>query len=89
MAWEKGQSGNPAGRRVEQEDTSTVRELAREHTVAAIKTLVKALKAKGEKTRVAAAIALLDRGYGKPAQELQHTGAMTVLQGIVNKCQKT
>jgi hypothetical protein len=48
-----------------------VRDLARQHTEAAIQTLVEALK--NERTCVAAATALLDRGYGKPVQEV--TGA--------------
>ena len=75
MAWKKGQSGNPAGRRAED---AQVKELARSHTVAAVQALVKALKAKSERTRVAAAEALLDRGWGKPAQEIQHSGGIGV-----------
>lgn len=65
MTFVKGKSGNPGGRpRAE----IRLKELAREHTPAAIDTLVKGLKAKGERTRVAAAEALLDRGWGRPAQ---------------------
>jgi len=45
--------------------------MARAHTEAAIKALVEALK--NERTSVAAATALLDRGWGKPVQEI--TGA--------------
>lgn len=68
MPFQPGQSGNPAGRRRE---VSEVRELARKHTTAAIEALVKSLE--DPKQRVAAANALLDRGYGKPVQEI--TGA--------------
>lgn len=67
MPFKPGQSGNPAGRR--KEDAS-VKELARAYTKPAIEALVKALKAKSERTRVAAAEALLDRGWGRPAQEV-------------------
>ncbi len=45
-----------------------LRAIARQHTNAAINALVAALD--DEKTRVAAAIALLDRGYGRPAQAI-------------------
>lgn len=64
-----GQSGNPGGR------PKGVAALAREHTPEAIKALVAALKCKKE--RVSAAIALLDRGWGKPVQshDLRHNFA--------------
>ena len=65
MAWQKGQSGNPGGR--PRADVQ-VRELARAHTAAALKALVTALQSKNERTRVAAAEALLDRGWGRPGQ---------------------
>jgi HEAT repeat protein len=68
MPFVKGQSGNPEGRRKED---NTVRMLARQHTEAAINALVEALS--DERHRVAAATALLDRGYGKPIQAV--TGA--------------
>jgi hypothetical protein len=48
-----------------------VQELAQKHTVLAIKTLADiARKGKREASRVAAAAALLDRGYGRPAQAI-------------------
>jgi hypothetical protein len=65
MPFQPGQSGNPNGRRKED---FRVKELARAQTEAAINALVAALA--DEKTRVSAAIALLDRGYGKPAQAI-------------------
>lgn len=65
MPFKPGQSGNPNGRR--KEDTR-VKELARAQTERAIEALVKALD--DDRTRVAAAVALLDRGWGKAAQAL-------------------
>jgi hypothetical protein len=58
-----------------------LREAARELTEEALKTLAKICReGKSESARVAAANCLLDRGYGKPAQqvETEHTGAIEV-----------
>ena len=61
----KGVSPNPGGR---PKEVGHVRELAREHTAVAVGTLVTVMKnAKAPPAaRVAAANALLDRGYGRP-----------------------
>lgn len=56
--FQKGQSGNPAGR------AKGIEAIAREHTSEAIAALVDALRS--PKERVGAAVALLDRGWGKP-----------------------
>jgi molybdate-binding protein len=58
-----GQSGNLSGR---PKIIKTLQELARAHTEEALQTLVDALK--DPRTKVHAAIALLDRGYGKAVQ---------------------
>ena len=54
----------------------TLTELAREHTKMALAVLVEIAKNKksSEKARVSAANALLDRGYGRPRQALEHHG---------------
>src|SRR4051812_36650078 len=62
-----GQSGNPGGRpRV----LADVQGLARKYTRKAIRTIAAVMNDKtcDPRARVAAALALLDRGYGKPAQ---------------------
>jgi hypothetical protein len=54
-----------------------VEELAREHTVDALKTLatIHQDKKAPPSARVMAANALLDRGWGKARQALEHSGA--------------
>ena len=64
-----GRSGNPGGRpKVVRE----VQELARQHTPDVINALVEVCNTavRHPSARVAAAIALLDRAYGKPAQTI-------------------
>jgi hypothetical protein len=63
--WMPGKSGNAGGR---PKAVLDVQALAREHTVAAVQTLVEALK--DPRHKVAAAVAILDRGWGKATQPL-------------------
>jgi hypothetical protein len=67
----KGKSGNPGGR---PKDADGIRDLARSYAAEAIETLVKIMRsAGGELDQVRAAIALLDRAHGKPAQAVNST----------------
>jgi hypothetical protein len=72
--WVKGVSGNAGGRpRV----VAEIQDLARQHGAEAIRALVECLK--DPKQKVAAATALLDRGFGKPVathEITHHTDAM-------------
>jgi hypothetical protein len=63
-SFKPGQSGNPSGRKPD----AALRELARGHTEAAIGALVIALA--DPRTTVPAAVALLNRGWGMPAQAI-------------------
>ncbi len=65
--WKKGQSGNPGGRPAVVKE---LRELAREHTVEAVNTLLAVMQddEAPAAARVSAACAMLDRGYGRPVQ---------------------
>jgi hypothetical protein len=63
--YKPGQSGNPGGR---PKGLTWLRDLARKHTEVAITTLVECMANKDGKVRVAAANAILDRGWGKPEQ---------------------
>lgn len=70
--WKPGQSGNPGGRPAVVRE---VRDLARENTLKAFGTLLKACDAEDAPwaARVAAAAHILDRGYGKPTQHVSQT----------------
>ncbi|WP_018898909.1 hypothetical protein [Rhizobium sp. 2MFCol3.1] len=64
--FQKGKSGNPAGRTPIPPD---VKEAAKAHTMTAIETLVDEMKnGKNGASRVAAATAILNRGWGAPKQ---------------------
>lgn len=68
-------AGRPAGAkaRATVEQKATLEELARSHTETALNALVSiATKSDSDAARVSAANALLDRGYGKPKQAIEH-----------------
>ncbi len=71
--FQKGQSGNPGGR---PKVDARVRELAQAQTENAIAGLVRVLEDKKAPaaSRVSAAVALLDRGWGKPVQMVTGDG---------------
>ncbi|HEV8191639.1 MAG TPA: hypothetical protein VGP82_09160 [Ktedonobacterales bacterium] len=59
--------------------TTDIRSLARRHTSLAINTLAGiARRGKSEPARVSAAVALLERGWGKPQQDVAVDAAVTV-----------
>lgn len=72
-----GVSGNPGGRPAV---IGELRDLARTHTPDAIKTLAGIMmQPKASATaRVAAACAILDRGWGKPMQPTELTAKLTL-----------
>ena len=71
-SFKKGQSGNPKGAAKKTDPgRMEVRELARKHTKPAIAKLVEIMEqTKDLRASAAAAIALLDRGWGKPPQQV-------------------
>lgn len=65
-----GRSGNPGGR---PKGEGELRDLARVYTYEAVSTLVEIMRSGKGRERALAASILLDRGWGKPAQSLEHT----------------
>jgi len=65
MPFKKGQSGNPGGR---PKEDAEVRAAARLHGIAAIDKLVELMNDDDPRIQISAANAILDRGFGKPAQ---------------------
>lgn len=65
-------AGRPVGRSSEEtlRRKATLTELAQQYTDIALKALVEVAKSGSDSARVAASTALLDRGYGKPAQAI-------------------
>ena len=66
MAFEKGKSGNPAGR-PPGTTTKKISEELRAHLPKAIETLLKLMDSDQDSVRLKAATEVLDRVYGKPA----------------------
>lgn len=79
MAFQKGQSGNPGGRRKEDPE---LRELAKKHTREALERLVFWLRSENPKASVQAASVILDRGHGKAQQQINHEGALTLYGAV-------
>jgi|SRR6516164_4279037 len=73
----KGQSGNPKGRPAQ---LAEVRDAARAHTSEMIDILVSVARSKDapDAARVAAASAVLDRGWGKPTQPTENKTDLNV-----------
>jgi hypothetical protein len=75
-SWRPGRSGNPAGRPKPEVDIAA---LARKHGTKCIEVVVRLMtRSKDEKIKLAAAIALLDRGFGRPKQEMDINSNSTI-----------
>lgn len=83
----KGKSGNPNGRpkKLPELDKLLAEVLGEEKGgITAAQAVLRALLMKATKGDVRAAEVLLDRGYGKVKQELDHTGLPSVQVPIIN-----
>lgn len=70
--WNTGVSGNAGGRTPNKATT-----LAREYTVEAVAVVVAVMRDEGAEPaeRLKAAFGIIDRGWGKPKEHVEHTGA--------------
>jgi hypothetical protein len=74
--FKKGQTGNPNGRpKLPDLKEAMAKVLAEEKDgMSALEAILKALRSKAAKGDVRAAQELLDRGFGRAKQEIEHTG---------------
>ena len=75
----KGQSGNPTGRPKEDNE---IKKLAKEHSREALERLVYWMTSEDPKASVPACNAILDRGYGKPAQAITGPDGEKLIEAI-------
>jgi hypothetical protein len=77
MPFVKGQSGNPRGRAPGQSPARVVlfdlKQAARKYCPEAIEFIAKHMHSDDERVALAAAIAMIERGYGKPEQKSDAT----------------
>jgi Family of unknown function (DUF5681) len=79
--FKKGQSGNPSGR---SKDAHTISQLAKAYTEEAIEKLASIMRTgRTEQAQVRAAEALLDRGWGRPAQHVGRNEAAEPINVII------
>jgi hypothetical protein len=77
--FQPGKTGNPGGRPRKTDEERTLEALCKEKTPEALETILQVMaKAQNERAKLAAAQYVLDRGWGKPKESIEHSGGVTL-----------
>ena len=73
--FKKGRSGNPSGRKKKTEEEQLLEDLCKDKTQDALSTILLIMEGgENERNRLAAAQYVIDRGWGKARQAVEHSG---------------
>jgi hypothetical protein len=74
-AFQPGKSGNPGGRPRKTDEERTLEALCREKTPEALATILRIMAGSNmDRAKLAAAQYVLDRGWGRPKESVEHSG---------------
>lgn len=75
--FQAGQSGNPAGRAKKTDEERDLEALCRERTPDALAVIERIMTSgENERNQLTAAQIIIERGYGKPRQAVEHSGSL-------------
>ena len=84
MAFEKGKSGNPSGRPKQTQQELDLIKACREKTPKALDKLESLMDSENEGVALKASLAIIERAYGKPRQEIDMTTNQPIEPPVFN-----